>query len=93
MAQKIYPEHFKHDKQNKKFYVSGKDVHFDTSYILVNPKSGGQMEFSFSHSTGSEWDPNTVWVFKGDLGYELHVGNEDVTDRQKEAYLQAKMHN
>ncbi|MFV2015381.1 MAG: hypothetical protein ACC656_08140 [Candidatus Heimdallarchaeota archaeon] len=91
--QTIYPKDFTHNKVEKKFFVSGKAVHFDTTYLVKNPKTDGQMEFKFSHSTGSEWDPATIWIFEGDLGYELHLSNDDVTQRHQDAYLQTKLHN
>lgn len=79
------------DKQRNVFYVSGKKVPFATSYSLKNEITGNSVEFNFTHSTGSEWDKNTLWVYEnsdGDL--KLHVGNDDVTPQHAENYLRAK---
>ena len=76
------------------FHISGKEVTFATNYKLFNPATKGTMEFDFTHSTGSEWDPKTVWVYKSKCGlYELHVGNEDVTPQHAQNYLDHKLNN
>ena len=73
------------------FHISGKEVTFATTYKLVNPATNGSMEFDLSHSTGSDWDPKTVWVYKSKCEkYELHVGNDDVTPQHAQRYLDAK---
>jgi len=83
---------FSYNKETKTFTVNGNAVQFATEYTLHNPKTGGQRKFNFSYSTGSEWDPKTRWVYKsdGDEEFTLEVGNQDVTSRQVDAYLQAK---
>ena len=84
---------FKFDKQAGVFYVDGRNIRFDTSYEVVNPMTGGSMIFDFKESTGSEWDPKTVWIYKSEEGYELRLSNEDVTPAHAEAYLEAKLRN
>jgi len=58
---------------------------------VLNENTGGAMEFHFDHSTGSEWCPTTKWIYKSKEGLELHVGNQEVTANQANAYLQAKI--
>ena len=83
---------FSWNRETKTFKVNGNDVPFDTSYKLKNTITNKVMVFEFSHSTGSEWDSATKWIYKnGD--YILEVGNEDVTPAHAEAYLQAKLRN
>jgi len=90
----VSTEKTKFVKETNTFHVNGKDVPFTTEYKLVNPSTKGTMEFSMSHSTGSEWDPKTVWVYKSKCGtYELHVGNEDVTPQHAQNYLNHKLNN
>ena len=90
----VSTEKTKFVKETNTFHVNGKDVNFTTTYKLINPATKGSMEFNFDHSTGSEWDTDTVWVYKSTCGkYELHVGNEDVTPQHAENYLNAKLRN
>lgn len=77
-------------KVDKTFTVSGKSVQFGTEHSLLNEKTGVSKEFKLSHSTGSEWDPNTVWVYKSEDGFLLKVSNEDVTEVHARNYLKAK---
>ena len=83
---------FSYNVETKTFYVSEKHTKFDTSYSLVNNKTGKSMEFDLSHSTGPEWDPKTLWVYKSICGnYTLHVGNDEVTPAHAQAYLDHKL--
>jgi hypothetical protein len=82
-----------YDKNNKTFTVSGKDVRFAYSYTLVNNETDNKKDFSFKESTGSEWDPNTIWVYESEDGFILNVKNDDVTPEHAEKYLQAKLRN
>jgi len=82
-----------YNKETKTFTVSGKDVAFGTSYVVKNPKTNGEVTFDLSHSTGSEWDPKTMWVYKSKDGITLMVGNDEVTPAHADAYLQAKLKN
>ena len=83
----------KYTAAEKLFVCSGKQTKFDTSYRLVNFETEKNKVFSFDHSTGSEWDPKTIWVYKSEDGYTLHILNDDVTPQHAEAYLQHKLRN
>lgn len=37
------------------FVMSEKDIKFDTSYKIVNPKTGKKVNFNFSYSTGPDF--------------------------------------
>ena len=79
------------DKFDNVFMMSEKDVQFDTSYKVVNPKTNGSKEFTFSHSTGPEFDPETRWVYKNVDGFTLIVCNDKkITDKRAQMYLEAK---
>lgn len=79
-----------HSYKNKIFSIPGSGIPFDTEFELVGEKSSRL--FMFSHSTGSEWDPKTKWIYKtDDSEFELHLGNEDVTPQHQRDYLMAKM--
>lgn len=75
------------------FIVSGKSVKFDTSYSLKNEKTGKSVKFEFKESTGSEWDSNTIWIYKSSNGILLHLLNDDMTPQHAENYLRAKLRN
>ena len=81
----------KYNKENKTFIVSGKLVKFDTSYELFNSETNQAVKFELSHSTGSEWDPKTIWVYKSTNGFILNVGNDEVTPKHAEHYLNHKL--
>jgi len=91
MSRRITSKIFSFDKKTKIFKVDGKSVPFDTRYTLVNEKTNKGMDFFLSHSTGSEWDTNTKWVYKN-FGEEftLEIGNEDVTPIHVQNYINAK---
>lgn len=79
---------------NNTFTGSSKGIPFATTYEVKNDKTEIKVEFLFSHSTGSEWDPKTIWVYKSKCGeYELHMLNDDVTPETAENYLTAKLNN
>jgi len=80
-----------YNKETKTFTADGRKVQFDTSYTVYNPKTRGKMEFDFKESTGSEWDPKTLWVYKSKEGFTLNLTNEDVTPQHAQAYLEAKL--
>lgn len=75
-----------------KFTMSEKDVKFDTSYEIVNPKTKGIMLFKFAHSTGPEFDPRTRWVYiNSDKTVTLEICNDpELTEISRENYIRAK---
>jgi len=77
------------------FHVSEVDTPgFATEYTILNPQTGGEKTFHLSHSTGSEWDPKTVWIYKtkGAPALELRVSqNPEITRMREKAYLKAKL--
>lgn len=83
----------KYTAAEKLFVCSGKQTKFDTSYKLENSETKKNKVFQLSHSTGSEWDPKTIWVYKSEDGYTLHILNDDVTQAHADAYLQHKLGN
>jgi len=88
---KIFSSKFSYNKDTKTFKVKGGDVQFAMDYELVNLKTGKGMVFTLSHSTGSEWDPTTKWIYKSaDKKFTLEVGNEEVTPAHAEAYAKSK---
>lgn len=79
--------------KDKTFYVNEKDTPgFATSYKVFNPKTGKYAEFELSHSTGSEWDPKTIWIYKNkELNLELHISQDpDITKIRANNYLKNK---
>lgn len=85
------PKVHKFDKTTNTFSVPGKSVRFDSNYEMKNPKTGGTKVFDFKSSTGSEWDPKTIWIYKSEDGMTLNVGNEDVTPAHAQAYVDHKL--
>lgn len=75
----------------QEFYISGKEVKFATTYKLINPKTGNHRIFCFDHSTGSEWEKDTIWVYKSKDGIILNLLNDDMTEDRKEHYLKHKL--
>ena len=92
---KIVYDSKKHDYNPiiKTFFISEKDVAFATTYEIVNPKTKQGKVFDFTHSTGSEWDADTRWVYATKDGeYTLWVGNDaEVTKARADAYLKGKL--
>ena len=82
-------KHLKYNKATKTFHADGNKVIFDTSYVVVNKETNNSMLFNFSHSTGSEWDRNTLWVYKGDNGITLELTN-CFKGEEKTNYFNAK---
>lgn len=73
--------------------ISEKDVPFASDYAVVSP-SGGVKEFKFAHSTGSEFDPKTQWIYKSEDGLQLAVCNDaKMVKAAAAAYLKAKTRN
>lgn len=74
--------------KNNIFHVNEKDVDgFSTEYYVKNPTTGKSMKFILSHSTGSEWDPETVWIYKNnELGLELHVSQDETITKTRYSY-------
>jgi hypothetical protein len=74
------------------FTMSEKEIPFDTSYEILNQKTGGKMSFEFSHSTGSEFSPDTKWIYyNADKTVTLEVCNDPrMTKIAAENYLKAK---
>lgn len=90
----LNPATFTYNKETKTFTISEKDVPFATEYHLVNKTTGNRKLFSFSHSTGSEWDVDTKYIYKSTDGITLEVCNdEEITKKRSEMYLQAKLNN
>jgi len=83
---------FEFDKAENVIRMSERDVPFDTSYTVVSPKRRGTRKlFEFTHSTGSEWDTETKWVYKSEDGQTLEVSNDEkMTKEAGERYLEAK---
>lgn len=89
------PEKMTYDASTATFTASEKDVKFDTAYKLVNPGTGRSGIFEFSHSAGPEFDPNTIYVYKGPKGglmqLTLNIINDaKITEIRAAAYLEAK---
>ena len=75
---------------NGTFTVSGKNVKFATKYSLLNEDTGKSVVFELVESTGSEWDPYTMWVYESE-DFQLFVLNDDVTPQHAENYLNHKL--
>ena len=76
----------------KTVFVSEKDVKFDTAYEVRSPKTGTTKRFNFVCSTGPEFDPKTVWLYKSDDGHHFGVCNDvEVTKQHAENYLKHKL--
>ena len=80
-----------YNKETKTFIADGRKIQFDTSYTITNPKTQKEMKFDFKESTGSEWDPKTLWIYKSEEGFILNLTNEDVTPDHAKAYLESKL--
>ena len=83
---------FVYDSNRKTFIVSEKGIPFGTEYEILNPKTGGSRKFKFTNSTGSEFDPNTKWIYESNDGILLEVCNDkQMTKIAAENYLKAKL--
>lgn len=79
-------------KEAKAFFGSEKDIPFATTYTVHNPKTGNSVDFEFIHSTGPEFDPETVYVYESKSGLRLHVANDKrVTGIRAAMYEKAKL--
>ncbi len=81
------------DLEKKMFNMHEGQVLFDTTYEIINPKSGGRMKFEFLHSTGPEFNPMTRWIYyNSDKSVSLEVSNDpEITRRAAEAYMKGKL--
>ena len=71
--------------------ISERGIPFGTAYDVLNPKTGEKREFTFSHSTGPEFDPKTRYIFKHE-DIILEIRNDaELTRERGEAYLAAKI--
>ena len=79
----------------KCFTADGDQLPFATSYRLINPASKKSMVFDFVKSTGSEWDADTLWVYKSDEGIYFITSNGSDANIQTRAdnYLKHKLKN
>lgn len=86
------PRNVSFDKENKIYSMSEKYVRFDTSYELKDIETKECEIFEFTHSTGAEFDPNTIWIYKSKSGSELHVCNDArITEIHAKNYLEHKL--
>jgi len=80
------------NKEASTILISGREVPFATTYNVISPTTRVGKVFEFSHSTGTEYDPKTCWIYKSDDGVVLSVSNdEEMTKRAAEQYLKAKL--
>lgn len=96
MATRIIFDEKKMVFKNKTIFVNEKDVlGFDSEYNVYNPKTGNFVKFGFSHSTGPEFDPKTIWIYKNNgHGLELHISQDPgITKLRADNYLTAKLKN
>jgi hypothetical protein len=71
--------------------ISEKDVRFGTEYEVVSP-TGNKKTFTFTHSTGPEFAPETKWMYKSEDGLQLAVCNDaKMVKIAAENYLNAKL--
>jgi hypothetical protein len=64
------------NKERNTIIISEKSVKFGTEYEIVSPK-GNSRVFTFTHSTGPEFDKDTRWVYMSDDGVVLEVCNDE----------------
>lgn len=87
----LTPSNTNYDAKTGTFVMSEVGIQFSMNYKLINPKTGDSREFELSHSTGSEWDPETVWVYKSDDGYTLIITQDThLTKERSASYLKHK---
>lgn len=86
---------YSYNKDTKTFLFSEKNVNFATTYDLINPKTNKIVSFDLLHSTGSEWDPNTIWIYaNSDKSLFVHVGQDaNITKMKSKLYLDHKLLN
>ena len=92
MATLINLANIRYTVRNGIIYVSEVHTKFDTKYDVVSPKTGVTKTFNFECSTGTEFDPNTEWIYKSAEGYKLHVCNDaNITKLRADSYLKHKL--
>jgi predicted membrane metal-binding protein len=80
--------------QTKSILISEREIPFATTYTIISPKTGEGKVFSFSHSTGPEFDPKTQWIYTSEDGVILSVSNDPaMVETAARNYLKAKMKN
>jgi len=84
---------YNYDKDTKTFTVSERGIPFSMNYKVINSNTGGSMKFDLSHSTGSEFDPDTKWIYKSDEFTLEVVQDKFLTKLRSERYLKAKTEN
>lgn len=83
----LTPIHKKdYDKESKTFTISEVGVQFSMNYTLINPTTGGKKEFELSHSTGSEFDPDTEWIYESKDGFTLKIVQDYKITKEREAH-------
>lgn len=88
---KFNPKRDQYDPKTRTFTVSERFVPFDTSYLVFNPKTGASRRFDFVRSTGSEWDPNTRWIYQSKCGLTLEItGDAAIRKAAADSYLEHK---
>lgn len=88
---KFDPKRDRYDRETQTFTVSERWVRFDTSYLVFSPKTGASRRFDFVRSTGSEWNPNTRWVYQSECGLTLEVtGDPDIREAAQAFYAKKK---
>lgn len=83
-----------YNAKEKTFTSSSKGILFELKHTLLNKLTGKALNFEFTHSTGSEWDNKTLWIYESECGtYKLSMKNDDVTQADADRYLNAKLKN
>ena len=73
--------------------LKGKILPFGTEYKLISPETRNEKVFTFSSQTGSEWDPNTKYIYKSDdITLEI-CQDKATTEARGKAYLEHKLKN
>ena len=87
----LLTEHkYNYDKDTKTFTISERGIPFSMNYKVINPNTGGSRSFELSHSTGSEYDPDTIWIYKsGEFTLEI-VQDKFLTKIRSDNYLRHK---
>ena len=91
----IFSDHkaFSYDDKTNIITLDGSMVDFKTEYIIFNLKKSTMVSFKFDHSTGSEWDADTIWVYKSDeTDVIMNVTNDSqvVCNRRADMYKSSK---
>lgn len=79
------------NKERNTIIISEKSVKFATEYEIVSPK-GGEKIFTFTHSTGPEFDKDTRWVYMSNDAMVLEICNdEQMVKVASQKYLEGKL--